>query len=70
MVLNLSNHINESPSSYLHSTNHDASNDLSQQYGGAQRREDSNVRVTLQNKEMWNKFNHVGTEMIITKAGR
>jgi len=67
MVLNLSNHINESPS-YLHSTNHDAA-DLSQQYG-AQRREDSSVRVTLQNKDMWNKFHHVGTEMIITKAGR
>ncbi len=31
---------------------------------------DSNVRVTLHNKDMWDKFHVVGTEMIITKAGR
>lgn len=75
MVLNLSNHINESPT-YLHpnTTNnnttpsHDNHHDL--QYGSSQKREDANVRVSLQNKEMWSKFHHVGTEMIITKAGR
>ena len=32
--------------------------------------QDSNVRVALHNKEMWDKFHAVGTEMIITKAGR
>lgn len=31
---------------------------------------DPNVKVTLQNKEIWDKFHACGTEMIITKAGR
>ena len=31
---------------------------------------DPNVKVTLQNKEIWDKFHASGTEMIITKAGR
>jgi len=34
------------------------------------RSEDSNVHVSLQNKDLWQKFHTVGTEMIITKAGR
>ena len=29
-----------------------------------------NIRVTLERKELWLQFNSVGTEMIITKAGR
>ena len=85
MVLNLSNNnITDTPT-YLHNTHNNATtttnnhnhnhhhhhdNNLPQQYGASQKREDSNVRVTLQNKEMWTKFHHVGTEMIITKAGR
>lgn len=32
--------------------------------------QDSSTRVTLHNKDMWDKFHAVGTEMIITKAGR
>lgn len=32
--------------------------------------QESNARVSLHNKEMWDKFHLVGTEMIITKAGR
>ena len=31
---------------------------------------DPNVKVTLQNKDIWDKFHASGTEMIITKAGR
>jgi len=31
---------------------------------------DSNIKVTLENKELWNKFGSIGTEMIITKCGR
>ena len=32
--------------------------------------EDENVSVTLQDKELWESFSKVGTEMIITKTGR
>ncbi|XP_062500712.1 T-box transcription factor TBX10-like isoform X2 [Corticium candelabrum] len=32
--------------------------------------EDGEVRVQLHNKDLWDKFHKVGTEMIITKAGR
>ena len=31
---------------------------------------DQNVEVQLENKELWQRFNQHGTEMIITKAGR
>jgi hypothetical protein len=31
---------------------------------------DGEIRVQLHNKELWDKFHKVGTEMIITKAGR
>lgn len=30
----------------------------------------TNIRVTLDNRELWNKFSACGTEMIITKTGR
>lgn len=30
----------------------------------------SNVICTLETKELWNKFDDLGTEMIITKSGR
>ncbi|XP_072350905.1 T-box transcription factor TBX6-like, partial [Scyliorhinus torazame] len=29
-----------------------------------------NVSLTLENRELWKKFSNIGTEMIITKAGR
>lgn len=29
-----------------------------------------NIKVTLEGKELWDRFNELGTEMIITKAGR
>jgi len=32
--------------------------------------EDPNIKVTLQDKELWESFSRVGTEMIITKTGR
>ena len=36
--------------------------------------EDDNVqddpKVTLEHKELWDQFNHYGTEMVITKSGR
>lgn len=31
---------------------------------------DREVRVELQGSELWNRFYEIGTEMIITKAGR
>ncbi|ESN89913.1 hypothetical protein HELRODRAFT_183031 [Helobdella robusta] len=31
---------------------------------------DKNIKVSLENKELWQKFNSIGTEMIITKSGR
>lgn len=31
---------------------------------------DPNVKVSLQNKDIWDQFHASGTEMIITKAGR
>lgn len=31
---------------------------------------DGEIRVQLHNKDLWDKFHKVGTEMIITKAGR
>eukprot|EP00794_Sanderia_malayensis_P013850 gene13850-15298_t len=56
-------------------TNDDASSQPGQQCNGGggqqpKKDQDSNVRVTLHNKDMWDKFHVVGTEMIITKAGR
>ena len=32
--------------------------------------EDSNVDLTLENKDLWGRFNQHVTEMIITRAGR
>ena len=29
-----------------------------------------NIEVALEGKELWNRFNELGTEMIITKCGR
>ncbi|XP_059139250.1 T-box-containing protein TBX6L-like isoform X2 [Physella acuta] len=31
---------------------------------------DKNIKVTLENRELWGKFHSLGTEMIITKTGR
>lgn len=31
---------------------------------------DKNIKITLENKELWQKFHAIGTEMIITKSGR
>ena len=31
---------------------------------------DKNIKVTLENRDLWNKFHGLGTEMIITKTGR
>ena len=31
---------------------------------------DGNISVSLAKLQLWEKFNHLGTEMIITKAGR
>ncbi|CDQ93949.1 unnamed protein product [Oncorhynchus mykiss] len=33
-------------------------------------REESEVRVELQGSDLWTRFHEIGTEMIITKAGR
>jgi hypothetical protein len=34
------------------------------------RNHDENINVTLENRDLWNKFHSLGTEMIITKTGR
>ena len=31
---------------------------------------DPNVKVTLENEDLWRRFHEIGTEMIITKMGR
>ena len=31
---------------------------------------DKNIKITLENIELWTKFHALGTEMIITKCGR
>jgi len=31
---------------------------------------DKNLKITLENRDLWSKFSSLGTEMIITKTGR
>lgn len=31
---------------------------------------DPNIRVSLENEDLWRQFDEIGTEMIITKTGR
>lgn len=31
---------------------------------------DPNIQITLENADLWEEFNRIGTEMIITKLGR
>lgn len=31
---------------------------------------DKNIKITLENRDLWSKFHSIGTEMIITKTGR
>ena len=31
---------------------------------------DPNIKVTLENQDLWREFHKIGTEMIITKMGR
>ena len=31
---------------------------------------DKNLKITLENRDLWAKFSTLGTEMIITKTGR
>ena len=31
---------------------------------------DKNIKITLENQDLWNNFHGLGTEMIITKCGR
>lgn len=33
-------------------------------------RPDKNIKMTLDNRDLWRKFSSLGTEMIITKSGR
>ena len=33
-------------------------------------RPDKNIKMTLDNRDLWRKFHSLGTEMIITKSGR
>ena len=36
----------------------------------SQRMSDPNIKITLENKDLWNKFSDNTCEMIITRAGR
>lgn len=38
--------------------------------GGQADTVDKNIKVTLENRDLWGKFHSLGTEMIITKTGR
>lgn len=38
--------------------------------GGPDAYHQSNVRMTLEDPELWKSFHEIGTEMIITKPGR
>lgn len=64
--------VTDANTNYLNSTlqNSNAEIEFPQYGNSSQKLQDSNVRCVLQNKEMWSKFHAVGTEMIITKAGR
>jgi hypothetical protein len=37
---------------------------------GAAAKRDPNIKVNLENEELWKQFHKIGTEMIITKMGR
>lgn len=66
MVQNLSNYINDATRCSQQTSE---TSEISQ-HDGVQKRIETSVRVSLQNKDMWTKFHSAGTEMIITKAGR
>lgn len=38
--------------------------------GGGGETVDKNIKITLENRDLWGKFHALGTEMIITKTGR
>ena len=73
MAQHLASHLSDSMASFItHGNNRLIDDSKMASCGGQQmkKEQDSNVRVTLHNKDMWDKFHAVGTEMIITKAGR
>ena len=37
---------------------------------GTREGKDTNIKLTLENRELWHKFSAIGPEMIITKCGR
>lgn len=39
-------------------------------HGIRDQRPDKNIKMTLDNRDLWRKFHTLGTEMIITKSGR
>ena len=39
-------------------------------HGHGQPKPDPNIKVNLENTELWSRFHKIGTEMIITKLGR
>ncbi|GFO08954.1 T-box transcription factor tbx2 [Plakobranchus ocellatus] len=50
-----------------------AATDHKRGLGGGQNSSDAvdkNIKVTLDNRDLWGKFHSLGTEMIITKTGR
>jgi hypothetical protein len=38
--------------------------------GSSASKRDPNIKVNLENEELWTQFHQIGTEMIITKMGR
>ena len=73
MAQQLASHLSDSMATFVsHGNNrlHDDTKISSCSSQQIKKEQDSNIRVTLHNKDMWDKFHAVGTEMIITKAGR
>ena len=73
MAQSLATHLSDSMATFINNGNNRASEESNRTPCSGQqmkKEQDSNVRVALHNKEMWDKFHLVGTEMIITKAGR
>ena len=73
MAQELATHLSDSMATFIsHGNGHVADDSKISSCSGQQmkKEQENNIRVTLHNKDMWDKFHAVGTEMIITKAGR
>ena len=50
---------------------HMGGHDPKRMFGSSQRdQRDKNIKINMENLDLWRKFHSLGTEMIITKTGR